>query len=78
MQREPLRARVLSTRSGGCGAELLGKRLWRETSAGLCGGRIVEVEAYLSRRDPACHAARGMTQRAMPPCLDRPDMRTST
>ena len=43
--------------------ELLGKRLWRETSAGLCGGRIVEVEAYLSRRDPACHAARGYDAR---------------
>src|SRR5262249_13197076 len=36
---------------------------WRETSAGVCGGRIVEVEAYLAQRDPACHAARGMTRR---------------
>ncbi len=43
--------------------DLLGKRLARETSAGVCVGRIVEVEAYLSRRDPACHASRGMTQR---------------
>jgi DNA-3-methyladenine glycosylase len=43
--------------------ELLGMRLFRETSAGLCGGRIVEVEAYLSYRDPACHASRGMTRR---------------
>ena len=43
--------------------DLVGKRLLRETSAGICGGRIVEVEAYLSRRDPACHASRGMTNR---------------
>jgi DNA-3-methyladenine glycosylase len=43
--------------------ELVGKVLWRETSAGLCGGRIVEVEAYLSARDPACHASRGLTKR---------------
>jgi DNA-3-methyladenine glycosylase len=43
--------------------ELIGKRLLRETSAGLCGGRIVEVEAYLSTCDPACHASRGPTRR---------------
>jgi DNA-3-methyladenine glycosylase len=45
------------------GRELVGKLLLRETSAGLCGGRIVETEAYLSRRDPACHASRGLTRR---------------
>ncbi len=43
--------------------DLVGTRLMRETSAGVCGGRIVEVEAYLSQRDPACHASRGMTNR---------------
>jgi DNA-3-methyladenine glycosylase len=43
--------------------ELIGKIMWRETSAGLCAGRIVEVEAYLSARDPACHASRGLTNR---------------
>jgi len=26
-------------------------------------GRIVETEAYLSKGDPACHAARGLTRR---------------
>lgn len=45
------------------GRELIGKLVLRETSAGLCGGMIVECEAYLSQRDPACHAARGMTRR---------------
>jgi DNA-3-methyladenine glycosylase len=43
--------------------ELIGKRLLRQTPDGLCGGCIVETEAYLSSRDPACHASRGMTRR---------------
>jgi DNA-3-methyladenine glycosylase len=43
--------------------ELLGKRLVTRTRDGLTAGRIVEVEAYLSANDPACHAARGMTKR---------------
>ncbi len=43
--------------------ELLGKRVLRETDQGLCGGRIVEVEAYLSQRDSACHARRGKTKK---------------
>lgn len=42
--------------------ELLGKLLIRQGPSGLVlAGRIVEAEAYLSSRDGACHANRGMT-----------------
>lgn len=42
---------------------LLGKILWRETPAGKCGGRIVEVEAYEGVADSAAHSYRGKTPR---------------
>lgn len=43
--------------------DLIGKLLIRDTTSGRAGGIIVECEAYLSRRDPACHASRGQTRR---------------
>ena len=44
--------------------ELLGKVLLRRIgSEEMIAGRIVEVEAYLGRKDPAAHAFSGMTNR---------------
>ncbi len=44
--------------------DLLGATLFVETPEGTCGGRIVEVEAYLGAEDRASHAARGPTPRS--------------
>ena len=44
--------------------ELLGKQLIRQAAdGGISAGRIVEAEAYLSSRDRACHASRGMNRK---------------
>ncbi|WP_254506646.1 DNA-3-methyladenine glycosylase [Anatilimnocola floriformis] len=43
--------------------DLVGKLLLHQSRLGLCGGRIVETEAYLAAGDSACHAAKGKTKR---------------
>lgn len=42
---------------------LLGKYLVLETKAGLIIGEINEVESYIGKDDPACHATVGRTKR---------------
>src|SRR3990170_272789 len=46
--------------------ELLGAWLLRTTDDGLCGGRIVEAEAYGGPEDLASHARAGRTRRTTP------------
>lgn len=46
--------------------ELLGKILIHRTKEGTTAGIIVETEAYLGEKDPACHASAGLTSRTWP------------
>lgn len=64
----PQRWRRLSRRSFDAPPELvarslLGKILAHRVGNELLAGRIVETEAYLGERDPAAHAASGLTER---------------
>ncbi len=43
--------------------DLLGKYIVYQSPVGKLSAKIVEVEAYIGKDDPACHAARGRTQR---------------
>ena len=46
--------------------DLIGKVIVHRSGAGVTGGVIVEVEAYIGEDDPACHAAAGRTPRNAP------------
>jgi DNA-3-methyladenine glycosylase len=65
LARRPLPRRFFARDTRVVARELLGCLLWARPAGGeACAGRIVEVEAYLGRDDPASHAAPGPTPRS--------------
>ena len=60
---EPLEIEFYNRDTVTVARDLLGRVLCHDNGQGLTAGMIVETEAYLSRGDPACHAARGKTAR---------------
>lgn len=62
--RRPLSRRFFQRDTVRVARELIGCTLWTERGGEAAAGRIVEVEAYLDRSDPASHAARGPTARS--------------
>ena len=61
---KPLHASFFDASAAVVAPALLGHFLLRrEDDGSFSGGVIVETEAYLAHGDPACHAARGRTQR---------------
>ncbi len=62
-QARPLSRRFYDRDPRRVARELLGKVLARKHGRHLLAGRIVEVEAYLGKNDPAAHAAAGPTAR---------------
>ena len=62
MELEPLPASFYEPSASEVAPLLLGHSLMRRTAQGICGGIIVETEAYLAD-DPACHGYRRETPR---------------
>ncbi len=60
---KPLPRRFFSRDPRRVARNLLGKLLIRNRGKKVLAGRIVEVEAYLEKDDPAAHAAAGLTAR---------------
>jgi DNA-3-methyladenine glycosylase len=65
-RRRPLERDFYARSTEAIARDLLGKWLLRQTDDGLCGGPIVETEAYGGPEDLASHARAGRTRRTAP------------